>query len=206
MKARLIIADDHQVLRQGLRDIISRTADMKVVGEAADGVAAEHLARNCEADLMVLDIALPQRRGIQVLESLRSDGVMLPILLFSMYPASQYVDYVRRAGAQGFLSKDADGQEVIQAIRRILAGRSNFPGGRPVAATSSSTKDPFALLSRRELEVMQALASGAAVVDIAAELGVSTQTVSTYRRRLLEKLGLKSNAELAILATRHSRL
>lgn len=206
MKARLIIADDHQVLRQGLRDIISRTADMKVVGEAADGVVAEHLARNCEADLMVLDIALPQRRGIQVLESLRSDGVMLPILLFSMYPASQYVDYVRRAGAQGFLSKDADGQEVIQAIRRILAGRSNFPGGRPVSATSSSTKDPFALLSRRELEVMQALASGAAVVDIAAELGVSTQTVSTYRRRLLEKLGLKSNAELAILATRHSRL
>ena len=207
MKFRVIFADDHQVVRQGLRDILSRTTDIDVVGEAADGVEAERLARSCPADLLILDIALPLRRGIQVLESLRKDGVTLPILLFSMYPASQYVSYARRAGANGFISKDADSADLLRAVRRILSGGTSFPlPDQKAAGSPLAGDDPFATLSRRELEVMQSLVAGTSILDIAANLGITTQSVTTYRRRLLEKLGIKSNAELAALAALHDSL
>ena len=203
MKANLILADDHQVVRQGICDIISRTADLQVVAQAVDGAEAESLARTVMADLLVLDIALPQRRGIQILESLRADGISLPVLFFSMYPASQYVDYVKRAGAQGFVCKDADEAELLRAIRRIIAGGKSFPGNLSAVSNTMAGEDAFKALSRRELEVMQGLISGASILDIASVLGVSNQSVTTYRRRLLEKLGVVSNAELIALAILH---
>lgn len=206
MKTRIIIADDHQVVRQGLREIISRTADLQVVGEAVDGAEAEAMARAGSADLLILDIALPICRGIQVLESLRANGIKLPVLFFSMYSASQYVEYARQAGAQGFVSKDADEIELLRAIRRILAGGSSFPGKGRVGSDSSNGNDPFKTLSRREFEVMQALAGGTPILEIATRLGVSAQSVTTYRRRLLEKLGLKNNAELVTLAILHGQI
>lgn len=206
MKARIIIADDHQVVRQGLRDILARTADLQVVGEAVDGAEAEALARADVSDLLILDIALPIRRGIQVLESLRADGIKLPVLFFSMYSASQYVDYTRLAGAQGFVGKDADESELLRAIRRILAGGTSFPGRNRGTADVAAGDGPFRVLSRREFEVMQALVGGTSILEIAARLGVSTQSVTTYRRRLLEKLGVKSNAELVTLAILHGQL
>ena len=202
MIARLIIADDHQVVRQGLRDIVSRTTDLKVVAEAVDGAEAEAVARTQAAELLILDIALPIRRGIQVLESLRADGISLPVLFFSMYPASQYVDYARRAGAQGFVGKDSDEAALLRAVRRILAGGSSFPVRQRVPRDEKTGDDPFKRLSRREFEVMQALASGTSILEIAAGLGISAQSVTTYRRRLLEKLEISSNAELATLAAR----
>jgi DNA-binding NarL/FixJ family response regulator len=203
MKASLILADDHQVVRQGLRDIISRTPDLQVVGQAVDGAEAESLARSLKADLMILDIALPIRRGIQILESLRADGISLPVLFFSMYSASQYVDYAKRAGAQGFVGKDADEAELLRAIRRILAGGKSFPGRQSEAAKEAAGEDVFKALSRRELEVMQGLIRGTSILDLADSLGISSQSVTTYRRRLLEKLGLDSNAELIALAIQH---
>ncbi len=206
MIARLIIADDHQVVRQGLRDIVSRTTDLKVVAEAADGAEAEAVARTHAAELLILDIALPVRRGIQVLESLRADGITLPVLFFSMYPANQYVDYARRAGAQGFVGKEADEATLLRAVRRILAGSSSFTVRHRTARDEKTDDDPFKRLSRREFEVMQALASGTSILDIAAGLGISAQSVTTYRRRLLEKLEISSNAELATLAERHGFL
>lgn len=206
MRARIIIADDHQVVRQGLRDILSRTTDLQVVGEAVDGAEAEAMARTELADLLILDIALPIRRGIQVLESLRADGIKLPVLFFSMYSASQYVEYVRHAGAQGFIGKDAEESDLLRAIRRILAGGSSFSGRSRNVPDLAAGDNPFKALSRRELEVMQALAEGTSILDIAARLGVSTQSVTTYRRRLLEKLGLKSNAELVSLAILHGQV
>ena len=206
MKARIIIADDHQVVRQGLRDIISRTADLQVLAEAVDGAGAETLARAGNADLLILDIAMPIRRGIQVLESLRADRIRLPVLFFSMYSASQYIEYAKNAGAQGFVGKDADESELLRAIRRILAGGSSFPGRNRVAPDSASGNDPFKKLSRRELEVMQALAGGTSILEIAARLGLSAQSVTTYRRRLLEKLGVKSNAEMVALAILHGQI
>lgn len=206
MKARVIIADDHQVVRQGLRDILSRNPDLEVVGEAVDGAEAGALARAGNADLIILDIALPICRGIQVLESLRADGIKLPVLFFSMYSASQYVEYARRAGAQGFVGKDASEIELLRAIRRILAGGTSFPVRSRSTPDMAAENNPFKVLSRREFEVMQALAGGASILDVAARLGVSAQSVSTYRRRLLEKLGLKSNAELVTLAILHGQL
>jgi len=208
MKARVIIADDHQVVRQGVREILSRTTDLVVVGEADDGAEADALARSCRADLLILDIALPIRRGIQVLESLRTDGLKLPVLFFSMYSASQYVDYARQAGAQGFVGKDADEADLLRAIRRILAGGTCFPARHRVDPGASATagNDPFTSLSRREFEVMQALAGGTSILDIATRLGVSPQTVTTYRRRLLEKLEVRSNAELVALAILHNQI
>lgn len=204
MKARIVIADDHQVVRQGLRDILSRTADMQVVGEAVDGAEADALARAGEADLLILDIALPIRRGIQVLESLRADGIKLPVLFFSMYSASQYVEYARQAGAQGFVGKDADEGDLLRAIRRIIAGGSSFPARYRTVPASGN--DLFNTLSRREFEVMQDLVAGTSIVEIAEKLGVSSQSVTTYRRRLLEKLGVKSNAELVSLAILHGQI
>jgi DNA-binding NarL/FixJ family response regulator len=203
MKASLIIADDHHVVRQGLCDFIARTSDLQVVGQAADGAEAESLARSIKADLMILDIAMPVRRGIQILESLRADGISLPVLFFSMYSASQYVDYAKRAGAQGFVGKDADEAELLRAIRRIVAGGKSFPGQQSEASKTMAGDDLIKALSRRELEVMQGLISGTSIVEIAETLGVSSQSVTTYRRRLLEKLGVEGNAELIALAILH---
>lgn len=206
MKARVIIADDHQVVRQGVREILSRTPDLEVAGEAVDGAEADALARAGRADLLILDIALPIRRGIQVLESLRADGIKLPVLFFSMYSASQYVDYARQAGAQGFVGKDADEADLLRAIRRILAGGSCFPARLRATPDAAAGDDPFKSLSRREFEVMQALAGGTSILEIAARLGVSPQSVTTYRRRLLEKLEVRSNAELVALAILHGQI
>jgi DNA-binding NarL/FixJ family response regulator len=203
MKARLIIADDHAVLRQGLRDLVARTPDLEIVAEAADGAEAERLARTMPADLLLLDVALPVRRGVQVLESLRRDGIRLPVLLFSMYPAAQYADYARRAGAQGFVSKSVDSAELMAAIRRVVDGGTVFPRRERTSRRSESAADPFAALSRRESEVMQGLLKGESLQHIAAAIGIGPKSVSTYRRRLLDKVGVRSNAELATLAARH---
>ena len=208
MKARLVIADDHLVVRQGLRDIVSRTTDMEIVGEAADGEQAEVLARSGGADLMILDIALPGRRGMQVLESLRADGIRLPVMFFSMYSAAQYVDYARRAGAQGFVGKDASEADLLRVIRRILGGGASFPAkaGDATTAETEGGGDAFRTLSRREFEVMQLLVAGTSIIHIAETLGITTQSVTTYRRRLLEKLGVKSNVELATLVALNTSL
>lgn len=198
-EARLIIADDHQVVRQGLRDIIDHAAGLRVVAEAADGATAERLAREVPADLLILDIALPVKRGVQVLESLRRGGCGLPVLLFSMHPASQYADYARRNGAQGFIGKDESADELLRVIRRILAGGTGFSRRR------GDGENPFAALSRREAEVLRGLLRGEPLADIATRLDIGAKSVTTYRRRLLDKLGVGSNAELAALAARHGQ-
>ncbi len=197
--ARIIIADDHQVVRQGLRNIIEQAPGLEVVAEAADGAEAERLARELPADLLILDIALPVKRGVQVLASLRASGSTLPVLLFSMHPASQYVDYARRNGGRGFIGKNEDSGALLRAIRRILDGGTSFPRPRRDVATGDG---PFADLSRREAEVMRGLLRGESLAGIAARLGIGPKSISTYRRRLLDKLGVHSNAELIALVTR----
>lgn len=198
MKIRVVIADDHEVVRQGLRDMLSSCGDFLVIGEAADGLVAERLAESLSPDLLILDVALPGRRGIEVLESLRARGVRIPVVFFSMYPAIQYADYVRRAGGQGFVSKDADSQTLIDALRRVASGRSAFPPSRP-------GDDPFTGLSSREAEVLAGLLMGTPASEIAQRLGISAKSVSTYRRRILDKLGVESNAELIALAIHHGK-
>ena len=197
--ARIIIADDHQVVRQGLRNIIDRLPGFEIVAEVADGAEAERAAREVPADLLLLDLSLPVKQGMQVLASLRAGGSTLPVLLFSMHPAGQYVDYARRSGAQGFVSKGEDSAVLVRAMRRILDGGTWFPRTRPDGVAAG----PFAALSRREIDVVNGLVRGEPLGDIAVRLGIGPKSVSTYRRRVLDKLGLQSNAELIALATSH---
>jgi DNA-binding NarL/FixJ family response regulator len=206
VKARLLIADDHEVVRQGLREIFAATEDLEVVGEATDGEQAERLARDVPADLLILDIALPMRRGMQVLEALRAAGIALPVLFFSMYPAAQYGDYARRAGAQGFVGKDADSATLLQVVRRVLAGERSFAVADARGTTLEAEPDPFQGLSGRELEVMQGMLRGDSLQQIAQRMNIGSKSVSTYRSRLLIKLGLTSNVELAALAARKGYL
>lgn len=202
---RLLVADDHAVVRDGLREIAKRGPGLAVVAEAADGDEALRLAREGGFDLLVLDISLPGRNGIEVLRELRAAGSRLPVLFFSMHPAAQYADYVRREGAQGFLNKDADGDAVRTAMLRIIEGGTAFPPRNRIGPVPRGA-DPFASLSRREAEVMAGLIRGDSLEDIANSLGVSAKSVTTYRRRLLDKLGVHSNAELAAQAARRDRL
>jgi DNA-binding NarL/FixJ family response regulator len=206
MKARLIIADDHAILRQGLRDLVAHTDDLQVVAEAADGNEAVQLARTQPADLLVLDVALPCLRGLEVLEAMRAEGIELPVLLYSMYPAAQYADAARRAGARGFVSKSAAAEEFLGALRRVLAGGTYFPRNERSPGAAAADADPFANLSQRETDVMRGLVRGLNLLQIAAEIGVGVKSVTTYRRRLLDKLGVRSNAELVALAARHGHL
>jgi DNA-binding NarL/FixJ family response regulator len=205
MKYRLIIADDHEVLRLGLRDLVARTSDLEVVAEAGDGPGAERLARELAADLLVLELALPGASGVRVLEHLRADGIKLPVLLFSTYGASQYVEHARKVGAQGFVAKSESSGEVLRSIREVLAGREAFPAGGSVRAEPGPEGNPFAGLSRRESEVMRGLLLGHSLQRIAEDLAIGAKSVTTYRRRLLDKLGVQSNVELAALAARHGR-
>jgi two-component system invasion response regulator UvrY len=204
MNARILIVDDHEVVRQGLRDILAMAPDLTVVAEGVDGADAERLARERPAELMILDIALPRRNGMAVLESLRAAGVTLPVLLFSMYPAAQYAEYARRAGAQGFVGKDSDAATLLRAIRQILNGEPAFP--ERLSANGPREDDPFRILSPREFEVMMGLLQGDSLDQIAVRMSVGAKSVSTYRSRLLVKLGLNSNVELAALATRRGYL
>jgi DNA-binding NarL/FixJ family response regulator len=206
MKAHLIIADDHAILRQGLRDLVAHTSDLEVVAEAADGHEALVLARSQPADLLLLDVALPGMRGFEVLAAIQSAGIELPVLLYSMYPMAQYADAARSAGARGFVSKSADTEELLDAIRRILLGGTYFPRTERNAPKPEAAADPFMTLSRRENDVMLGLVRGANLLQIAADIGVGVKSVTTYRRRLLDKLGVRSNAELVALAAHHGRI
>lgn len=203
MRSRLIVADDHQVVREGVRKLVEQASDLEIVAEASDGLAAERLARERAAELLVLDVALPGRRGVQVLQSLRSAGIKLPVLFFSMYPAEQYASVVRRAGGQGYVAKSAEAGELLRAARRVIAGGMAFPERATMAKAKRAPRDPFATLSPREAEVLQGLIAGTRLDRIAKELGIDAKSVSTYRRRLLDKLDVKSNAELIALAIRH---
>lgn len=200
MGARLIVADDHEVVRQGLREIFAATPDLAVVGEAADGLEALRLAQTCAADLLLLDVALPRLRGLAVLTQLRGQGSALPVLFFSMYPAAQYADFARRAGAQGFIGKESDSATLLQAVRRVLAGERVF--AEEAGAPLGEMVDPFVVLSPREMEVMSGLLQGATLDQIAARMRIGSKSVSTYCSRMLTKLGLTSNVELAALATK----
>jgi RNA polymerase sigma factor (sigma-70 family) len=207
MKQRIIIADDHLVVRQGLRDILGLRADLEVVAEAADGVMAEQLVRSTLAELLILDIGLPLRRGMPLLERLRADGYALPVLFFSMYPAAQYAAAARKAGAQGFVGKEASAEELLEAVYRVLAGGTSFPPSAEAQGQQGSfnvnVNDVFAALSPRERQVLQCLLAGTSLQELSLVLGLSNKTVSTYRSRLLNKLGAHSNAELVALAICH---
>ena len=201
MKSRILIADDHGIVRQGLRELIARIDDMEVVGETADGPSTVEAALELKPDLLVLDITLPKLTGIEVMHRLRDLGCDAKILFLSMHSSNQYSGFVRQHGAQGFLSKDADADTLKKALIQLSDGGTWFPDDLLVKGKSANS--PFDGLSRRESEVMLGLIGGVSINDIAENMALSPKSVSTYRRRLLNKMSVSSNSELAVLAARY---
>lgn len=196
----VVIADDHPVVRRGLAALIDDTVDLRVVAQAGSGEELVSLLRARPADVAVLDLDMPGLAGLDLIKHLRAEFPAMPLLVLSIYPEAQYAVRSLRAGAAGYLSKEGAEKEVVQAIRRVASG------GRYVTAAAAEAllahidrdpdKPPHQSLSDREFQVLRLLASGQPVSAIADELALSVKTVSTYRARLLQKMGMKNNAEL----------
>jgi len=197
---RVLIADDHAVVRQGLRQILTETSDMSVAGEAANGLEALERARAADYDVLVLDITMPGRSGFDILKELRTEQPKLPVLILSMHAEEQIAVRLLQAGAAGYLNKESAPDELVKAIRKVVSGgRYVSPALAEKLAFEIDTDSDRLLhdsLSDREFQVLRLLASGQTVKEIAAELLLSVKTISTYRARILAKLNFSTNAEL----------
>ena len=203
---RLIIADDHAVVRKGLKQIFEETLDIDVTGEAGSGAELLKKIRENDYDVVILDISMPGMDGLDTLKKIKAEKPDLPVLIFTIYPEEQYAMRVLKAGASGYLNKESEPEILIEAIRKVSRGRkyispylaellaSNLEGGE---------SPPHELLSDREYQVMCMIASGKTATDIAKELSLSINTISTYRLRILEKMGLKNNAEITHYALKN---
>jgi DNA-binding NarL/FixJ family response regulator len=204
---KVLIADDHPVVRHGLKQILATDSDMTVVGEAKNGSEAMELARKLEWDVAVLDYSMPGRSGLELLAEIKREFPQRPVLVLSMHPEELHARRVLKAGGAGYMNKESAGEELAAAIRKVVNG------GKYVSAalaerlamelTPESQKPPHETLSDREYRVMWLLASGKPINRIAKEMFLSPSTVSTYRVRILRKLGLTSNAELVQYAVKH---
>jgi two-component system invasion response regulator UvrY len=205
---RILIADDHPVFRQGLKQIIAETPDMVVTDEATDGWEALKKARAGCCDVVLLDISMPSRNGIDVLVQLKKEKPRLPILMLSMHPEEQYAVRALKEGASGYLTKESAPDELIQAIRKASTGGkyvSSFLAERLASILNTRSEElPHETLSAREYQVMCMIGSGKKVTEIAKEMSLSVKTISTYRSRILEKMKMKNNAELTRYAINNS--
>ena len=197
---KVLIADDHAIVREGLKQIVADVPDIDVAGEAKDGhEALDKISKN-NYDVVLLDISMPGISGLDVLKQLRSQKPQLRVLILSIYPEEQYAVRTLKAGASGYLTKESAPDELVAAIRKVSSGGnyiSRSLGERLVAnLRRDDSKQPHEALSDREFQVMRMIASGKKGKEIAEELLLSVKTVSTYRRRVLDKLGIKNNSAL----------
>lgn len=204
---RVILCDDHAVVRKGIRDTLTEAVDIQVTAEAASYTEVREALRQAPCDVMVLDLNLPGRGGLEVLASLRESAPLIKVLIVSMFPEDQYAIRCLRAGAQGYLCKTGDPAELVTAVRTLAQGRKYVtPEVAQMLVESLSDPTQEALhttLSERELQTLTKIASGKRLSDIAEELMLSPKTVSVYRARVLEKLRLSNNAELTVYAIRN---
>ena len=212
---RVLVCDDHLIVRQGIRQILADAPDIEVAAEAATGPEALAVVHAGGIAVVLLDIAMPERDGLDILRQLKSEAPKLPVLMLSTYPDRQYAVRSLKLGAAGYLNKSADAEQMVEAIRRaarggifitesvaeLLAG----PLGAP-ASTGLEDKPLDRQLSHREYQVFRLLAGGRSVGEIAAQLVLAPNTVSTYRTRILEKTGVRNDVELALLAVRQALL
>ena len=203
---RLLIADDHAIVREGLKQIVAEIGDMSVDGEASNGQQVMELVRQRDWDVVLLDLAMPGRGGIDTLRQLKREKPDLPVLILSIYPEDQYAVRALKDGAAGYLTKESAPEELVKAIRKAAkGGKYVSPALAERLAYELETdadKPPHERLSDREYQVMLMLASGKTVGQIAEELSLSVKTVSTNRARLLRKMGMKTNAELIYYAVK----
>jgi two-component system invasion response regulator UvrY len=204
---RILIADDHAIVRHGLKQIIDESGEMRVVAEAASGIEALRKIRERECDVVLLDISLPDMSGIDVLKQIHAEQPHLPILILSIYPEDQYASRLIKAGAAGYLTKESAPPEVIGALRRVAGGKKYIsPAVAEILANEISDAEeklPHQNLSDREYQIFLLLASAKTVTEIADALALSVKTVSTYRSRILDKMRLDNNAELMRYAVDH---
>ncbi|HTI46136.1 MAG TPA: response regulator transcription factor [Casimicrobiaceae bacterium] len=204
---RILIADDHAIVRAGLKQFIADQVDMEVAAEAASGAEAIAAVRAGDFDVVLLDISMPDKNGIDTLKTLRHVKPELPVLMLSAYAEDQYAVNLLRAGASGYLNKEAASTQLVGAIRTVVQGRKYVsPSLAQILAdgvSGDAEKPLHAELSQREFQIFCKLAAGAAVSKIADELNLSVKTVSTYRTRILEKMAMKSNADLTYYAIKN---
>ncbi|MCU1350706.1 MAG: two component transcriptional regulator, LuxR family [Acidobacteria bacterium] len=204
---RVAIADDHAIVREGLKRIISMTSDLAVTGDVASADELLTLLRTSRFDILVLDLILGTRSGLELLKQIKSELPRLPVLILSMHASSEYALRALRAGAGGYVQKESAPEELVNAIRRVVAGgtyvSSALAERLAMQLARAGTKAAHELLSDRELQVFLLLAAGKSVSEIAGELNLSVKTVSTHRARILEKTGFERNADIIRYAIEH---
>lgn len=204
---RVVLVDDHALIRRGLRETLTDAGGIEVVGEAADYAGLRALLREVDCDVMLLDLNLPGRGGIDVLGALDGEGSRVRVVVLSQYPEDQYGIRALRAGAMAYLNKSAEPQLIVDAVRTVATGRKYVtPEIAQLLLDSVTGKGgsaPHDALSEREMQTLMMIASGRRLSEIADALALSPKTISVYRARVLEKLGVSSNAELASYALRY---
>ncbi|HEY3860288.1 MAG TPA: response regulator transcription factor [Verrucomicrobiae bacterium] len=203
---KILLADDHAVVRHGLKQILTDAFKRATYGEARNAQEALDLVWKQNWDVVVLDITMPGRSGLDVLREIKQSKPRLPVLVLSMHPENQFAVRVLKSGAAGYMTKESAPDELVGAVKKVLAGGryvSNALAETLAASLSTTQKPPQEQLSDREFQVLRLIASGKMVTDIARELSLSVKTISTYRSRVLEKMGMKNNAELMHYAIQH---
>lgn len=205
---RVLIVDDHAIVRQGLRRILEEAKGLQVGGEAANGVEALKMLRNEKYDIVLLDISMPERNGIDTLKLIIDKGRETKVLILSMYPEDQYAVRLMKAGASGYLTKETAPEQLVDAIRNVVAGKKHISSSLAElllqACGVDSGKPLHEILSDREYQVLRMIGSGKQVSEIAETLSLSVKTVSTYRAHILEKMKLRNNAELTYYVMRNN--
>jgi len=197
---KILIADDHAIVRKGLVQILADSPDTIVVDEASDGNEALRKADDGDFDLVLLDISMPGRGGLDVLKELKSRKPGLPVLILSMHPEDQYAVRALRSGASGYLTKGSASDDLLHAINKVLSGgkyiSSSLAERLADVLDNNAEKAPHETLSNREYQVMHMIGAGKTVTEVAAEMSLSVKTISTFRARILHKMKLKNNSEL----------
>jgi two-component system, NarL family, invasion response regulator UvrY len=210
MTIDVLVADDHAIIRDGLKKILADTSDLAVAGEAANGNTALDLVRERDWGLVVLDMSMPGRSGLELIKLMKAERPKLPILVFSMHPEEQYAVRAIRAGAAGYLSKESDSDLLLPAMRKIAAGGAFVSAkvAELLATDTSRASDglPHTLLSDREYGIFSRIVRGTSLTEIADELSLSIKTVSTHKAHILAKMNMTGQVDLVRYAIEHKLL
>lgn len=207
---RIVIADDHTIMREGLKRIIESVDDICVAGEAVDGFSTLAKARESGFDVLLLDLSMPGRNGIELIRQIKQDTPKLPILVLTMYEEEQYAVRAIRAGALGYLTKESAGTQLVSAIRKVASGRPyismEIAEQLALNIIAPGNELPHKLLSNREFEVFIMLAAGRTITEIASQLHLSVKTISTHKTRILNKMQMNTLSEIVQYAIMHHLL
>ena len=205
---KILIADDHAIMRDGLKQILAGCGDMQVVDEADNGLDALKIIRQQALDVVVLDMSMPGRSGIELIKQIKEEKPKLPILVLSMHKENQYAGRTLKAGASGYLCKDGASAQLVTAIRKVAAGGTYISpeAAQELAleAVSGSDNPPHTLLSNREFQIFKLIAAGSGITEIADQLNVSVKTISTHKTRMMLKMNLTNSTGLIRYALKHN--